>query len=183
MQPLKTLFCIYALAAVIRYGLINSSFKAEIENRVEVSTPINSFARGKRYKATFTFVLRQSVFSCGKLVQGGDRRQSVLQRFAARNPRALVLLQARLDVCAELHRSGVHRQRHPCSSFSVLVCCSVHVSVVHRADEEPELCCFPTQLAGEREGLFVAPSGRCDDLLVQPVQYYQLRRLFHHSVH
>lgn len=43
---IKSLLSIYLIAALIRYGLFNSGFKNEIENRVEVSTPVNSFARG-----------------------------------------------------------------------------------------------------------------------------------------
>lgn len=49
----KALSCIYLIGGLIRYGLINSGFKIEIENRVEVSTPINSFSRGIGFTSKF----------------------------------------------------------------------------------------------------------------------------------
>jgi len=50
------IYLAYAVAGIIRYWLLNSDYKQTIGDRVEISTPLNSWRKGNAYVIVFTYV-------------------------------------------------------------------------------------------------------------------------------
>lgn len=54
------MYLAYAVAGIIRYWLLNSDYKQTIGDRVEISTPLNSWRKGNVYVIVCTYFLVDS---------------------------------------------------------------------------------------------------------------------------